>query len=104
MMNRTEHLLSCLAEECCEVGHRVSKALRFSLAECQRGQPLSNAQRISEELTDLVAVAKMLRDAGIIPEFENVEAERTKQLRVEAYMLHAQRVGALRDAFDLDRC
>lgn len=28
-MNRSEHLLSCLAEECAEVAQRVSKALRF---------------------------------------------------------------------------
>lgn len=35
-MNRTEHLLSCLAEECAEVAQRVSKAVE--LAEHWEGQ------------------------------------------------------------------
>lgn len=47
-MKRHEHLLSILAEECCEVGQRVSKALRFGLDEVQPGQDLSNAERIKQ--------------------------------------------------------
>jgi hypothetical protein len=34
-MNPTEHLLSCLAEECAEVAQRASKSLRFGLSEVQ---------------------------------------------------------------------
>ena len=56
-MVRREHLLTCLAEECTEVGQRVTKALRFGLAEVQAGQTLTNRQRIAEEYRDLVAVA-----------------------------------------------
>jgi NTP pyrophosphatase (non-canonical NTP hydrolase) len=55
-------LLTILAEECCEVGQRVSKALRFGLMEIQPGQPLSNAERIAEELGDLLATAEELND------------------------------------------
>jgi hypothetical protein len=65
-VNREEHLLTCLAEECAEVAQRVSKALRFGLDEVQPGQDLTNAQRISEELRDLVAVAHILGQEEIL--------------------------------------
>ncbi|MGG3815576.1 hypothetical protein ABEV34_28610 [Methylorubrum rhodesianum] len=66
-MTENEHLLLCLAEECDEVGQRVMKALRFGLDEIQPGQPLSNAQRISGELHDLISVATILSDNEVIP-------------------------------------
>jgi NTP pyrophosphatase (non-canonical NTP hydrolase) len=67
-VNRTEHLLTCLAEECAEVGQRVSKALRFGLAEVQPGQPSNNAERITEELGDLISVVGILISEGVIDE------------------------------------
>lgn len=59
-------LLTILAEECCEVGQRVSKALRFGVNEVQPGQPLTNAQRIAEELGDLSCVASILQQRGLL--------------------------------------
>lgn len=67
-MTRQEHLLTILAEECAEVAQRVSKALRFSLTEIQPGQPLTNAERIVEELNHMSAMYEMLEDAGILKE------------------------------------
>ena len=94
-MNRTEHLLSCLAEECCEVGQRVSKALRFGLGEVQKGQPLTNAERIAEECADLVAVYEILRAEGALsaPEID-IDAKRAK---IERYMLISREQGALNE-------
>jgi NTP pyrophosphatase (non-canonical NTP hydrolase) len=96
-MNRSEPLLACLAEECCEVGQRVSKAVRFGLAEVQRDQPLNNAERVVEELRDLFAVTAILIEEGIIPPFEfawrpDVEAKRAK---IERYMAISRETGAL---------
>jgi hypothetical protein len=68
-MTRSEHLFTILAEECCEVAHRVSKALRFGPEEIQPGQPHTNAQRVLLEFADMQAVVNMLRDEGIIPKF-----------------------------------
>lgn len=65
-MTETEILLCCLAEECAEVAQRVSKALRFGLGERQPGQPLDNAERIVDELNDLITVADMLVERGIL--------------------------------------
>lgn len=100
-MNRTEHLLSCLAEECCEVGQRVSKALRFSLAEVQEssiGNPkqLSNAERISEEMRDVYAVAVLLVEARVIPDFRASIHVEYKRERILKYMEHAHKTGALK--------
>ena len=86
-MNRPEHLLACLAEECDEVGQRVMKALRFGLREVQAGQPLTNDDRICDELRDLIAVAHILHSEGVIgwfmPETGDVHAKRAK---IEKFM------------------
>lgn len=59
-MSDTEHLLGILAEECAEVAIRASKAQRFGLGEVQPGQRLTNCERITYELNDLLAAADML--------------------------------------------
>jgi len=97
-MNRKEHLLSCLAEECCEVGQRVSKALRFGLAEVQTGQPLNNAERIAEELRDLWSVALMLSDEGYLglaDLWPTAEQTRTKRQKIEKFMAISRDQGVL---------
>jgi hypothetical protein len=92
-MNRSEHLLACLAEECDEVGQRVMKALRFGLDEIQRDQPLNNAERIAAEYADLIAVYEICRDEGLLqtPDMD-IAGKREK---IERYMLLAIEKGAL---------
>lgn len=96
-MTRTEHLLTILAEECTEIGQRASKALRFSLAEVQPGQDLSNADRIMYEFHDLLAVMEMLEDDGVFPPIwhRNVAAIEAKKAKVEKFLLHSAEVGTL---------
>lgn len=94
-MNRTEHLLSCLAEECAEVAQRVSKALRFGLDEVQPGQPLTNAQRIGQEFADLLAVVEMLEDEGAMDRPTDTHAIERKKAKVLAFMEYAEQCGAL---------
>jgi len=95
-MNRDQHLLICLMEECDEVSQRVSKALRFGLGEVQPGQPLTNAERIVEELHDLLSVAAILRAKGLIPEFYTTPAQVTaKQDKIEKFMAISIREGTL---------
>ncbi len=95
-MNRKEYLLACLAEECDEVGQRAMKALRFSLAEVQPGQPLSNAERISEEYADLVAVFTICVQEGLLPAPKlDVLAKRAK---IEKFMAISRKQGVLSEA------
>lgn len=66
-MTRTEHLLTILAEECAEVAQRVSKALRLGPHDVQPGQSQTNAERVRDEMLDLVAVYSMLVAAKVLP-------------------------------------
>lgn len=96
MMNRQEHLLECLSEECNEVGQRVSKALRFGLNEVEPGRVLRNRDRIEEELRDLIAVAMILHSEGIIGYVIPDKAEQLAKLaRIERFMEIGIREGAL---------
>ena len=95
-MNRTEYMLTCLAEECFEVGQRVMKALRFGLNEVQAGQPLHNADRILEELHDLFAVAAILQAEGVIGPFVPPAGTVSRKLeKIERFMAISRATGAL---------
>ncbi len=94
-MNRTEHLLSCLAEECAEVAQRVSKALRFGLDEVQPGQDFTNAQRIGQEFHDLLAVVEMLEDEGALDRPTDTHAIERKKAKVLSFMEYAEQCGTL---------
>ena len=96
-MTTKEHLLSCLAEECCEVGQRVSKALRFGLDEIQAGQNLTNRERIVYEYTDLIAVFSLLADMGIVDGNTNMKEFDSKQEKVLKYLEYARENGTVID-------
>lgn len=100
-MNRTEHLLTCLAEECAEVAQRVSKALRFGLDERQADQPDDNAERIRMEMYDLLAVYRMLsEDDWTLPPL-HLDAEllddlvAKKAAKIEKFMAISREQGVL---------
>jgi hypothetical protein len=95
-MTRSEHLLACLAEECDEIGKNCMKALRFGLADGYPGSNSTNAEEISRELTDLIAVMRMMVAEGIIPKPDLGGPTITgKQAKVEKFMLYAQEKGAI---------
>ncbi|HEY1187148.1 MAG TPA: hypothetical protein VGE74_05790 [Gemmata sp.] len=87
-MTRTEHLLTILSEECAEVAQRVSKALRFGLAEVQPGQGLTNTERVEYELSDLFAVVEMLVEERVIADPTVSDfAKRLKKAKVEKFLV-----------------
>jgi hypothetical protein len=96
-MTRSEHLLTCLAEECAEVAQRVSKALRFGLKEIQDGQSATNAQRIDAEIDDLISVVVILQNEGILPASPYPSAERiqAKKMKIERFMAISIEQGTL---------
>lgn len=105
-MTRTEHLLFILAEECSEVGQRCSKAARFTLnekhseneitpkSELTDESTLSNAQRITYELSQLIGVAEMMICDNIIPDI-SPEIKLAKSVKVEKFLKYSKKVGTL---------
>jgi hypothetical protein len=94
-------LLVILMEECNEVAHRISKALRFGLEEIQTPglseKGLTNADRIRREMTDLKAVFEMLEADGA---FGRARKHRTigikyKKEKVEEYLKYSEKLGRL---------
>lgn len=94
-MNRNEHLLIHVGEECAEVAQRCSKALRFGLNEVQRDQPDNNQKRILQELNDLIAVVEMLFDCPIEDVINRSEVVAKKE-KVEKYLRYSGEVGTLK--------
>ncbi len=94
-MNKTEHLLSCLAEECAEIQQAVCKALRFGLNDGHPEKTTTNAQDIAKECADIVAVIELLEDNGIIPKVGTLPALEQKKCQILHYMAYAQEQGTL---------
>lgn len=101
-MNRAEHLLSILAEECAEVAQRVSKVLRFGPEETEPGKPQTNADRVMAEYHDLQAAIAMLQDEGVLPVVRNgvvVERILAKRAKVEQYLAYSSECGTLQPPY-----
>lgn len=103
-MNKIEHLLECLAEEGGEVAKECHKANRFGLDDQLTVNPYgprgtegpTNRQKLIDELNDLLGVARLLVDEGVIPHgWQNESAQLRKKDKVRSFMYYAQRVGAL---------
>lgn len=95
-MNLTEHLLQIASEECSEVSHRISKALRFGLQEVQKNQPLTNAERIALEFDDLLSVMEILRDNHLVPESKPGQVQ-GKKVKIQKYLNYSRQQGTLQD-------
>lgn len=96
-MTTREHLLTILAEECAEIAQRCSKALRFGLDEKQTGQPMTNGERIMEEVDDFAGVVRMLQERGELP-LGRPDRVIAKQDRVRHFLKYSREQGTLKDA------
>lgn len=96
-MNRTDHLLVILSEECSELAVQISKALRFGLDE-QRDLPTSNRERIQAEYNDLLAVVEMLNwhDASMAL-YRDEQRINAKKLKVSKYLEYSRELGRIDD-------
>lgn len=98
-MNRLEHLLTILTEECAEVQQAATKTLRFGLEE---GRDLSameygnNVQRLRHEINDMLAMVEMLETEGLDLS-PNHGLRKYKKDKVETYLLYSKECGTLND-------
>jgi hypothetical protein len=79
-------ILTILMEECAEVQQRAAKMVRFGVEETQPGQPHTNAQRLSAELGDLMAVLDLARDCGLIQDAVVDDARAQKHLKLQRFL------------------
>lgn len=94
-MNKIEHLLVCLGEECSEIQQATAKALRFGLDDGNPDGTTTNLEDIEKELVDLLGVVSLLKDEGII----NIDTAdpriAEKKAKVQKYMKYAEQKGKL---------
>lgn len=100
-MKRLEHLLFIVAEECCEVGQRASKAARFSMGEIQPGHEMNNLDRMIQEFADLYGVIEMVLEMEKTPDMlasaRFREMADAKKARVEHFFERSRANGTLDD-------
>lgn len=102
-MNRTEHLLCILAEECSEVAKNASKAQRFGPEHIGPHAIVSNAALIVEEFADLCGVMEMLCDQSkevaelFLDRYKMASMMIAKKEKVEKMMKFSRERGTLQD-------
>ena len=93
-MNRVQHLLIKLNEECVEIAKSADKALIFGLDDEYRGKGITPRNDIIQEFNDLIGIIEMLRDEGVdIPILpDKVQAKKAK---ASVFMDYAEERGTL---------
>lgn len=102
-MNRTEHLLVCLAEEGGEVAQiagRISqaahKALRFGIEDGYPGTERTNRGDMVQEVNDLLGVLELMAEQGIqLDGLFDRNAIEAKKAKVRKFMGYATERGCL---------
>lgn len=92
-----EHLLVIAAEECNEVAHRISKALRFGLRDIPPGGTKTNAELIVEEFSQLYATINRLHDENMIPLVYDPKEFSNKLKNIDHFLNYSRQVGTLTD-------
>tara|TARA_R110002126_G_scaffold1757_1_gene10543 strand:+ start:4387 stop:4716 length:330 start_codon:yes stop_codon:yes gene_type:complete len=73
-MDRQEHLITILGEECSELHQELCKALRFGLNDREPGNLLDNSQKIFSEFNDLMAMVEMVNESVKDTSFDKCKA------------------------------
>ncbi len=95
-MNKTEHLLTCLAEECAEVGQAAAKALRFGIGDMPPNGGLPNNEYIVREVNDVLAIIELLIDHGLkLDGIGDQVSIDEKKAKVAHFMEYAEKRGTL---------
>lgn len=87
---REREVIELLIEECAEVIHRATKALRFGLEEIQPGQDLENWQRLAREVGDVNEVVNLAKKCGIFTGSEIKAGEEHKRLQLAKYLQYRE--------------
>lgn len=95
-MNTIEHLLTCLVEECTEIGQATTKAQRFGLGDVNPGTYNTNRSDIIKEVNDLIGVLELLQENGVeLPGLYDREAIEGKKQRLLVWMSRSEQLGLI---------
>lgn len=90
--SKIKHLITCLTEEAIEIALELGKigckANRFGANDTNVDDPSgpTNSERLVSELNDLIAVADMLAERGVLPiDWNDYELQRIKKDRTEQF-------------------
>lgn len=93
-MNKNEHLLTILTEECGEVIKEVTKSLRFGLNDHPPYNNKTNKEKLESEIADLYGVVELLVENNIISEINVVDIF-NKKAKVAKWMSYSENIGTL---------
>lgn len=79
-------ILDILIEECAEVIQRATKMKRFGVMEIQPDQPLTNAERLSQEVGDLFAILEHAAQNELLCEETLAAQVPLKMAKLEKFM------------------
>lgn len=97
-MNQKEYLLTCFIEELLEVGHAISKTMRFGLNDAPNPDVMDNETYIKYEFAQVTAIIEMLKEMeGIdIYDLEDIdEVIEEKREKVLQFMEYSKERGCL---------
>lgn len=97
MLSVRQFYLTKLAEECAEVAQRCAKSIQFGATEIQKDQDRTNAQRLRDEVEDLLAIITLVEmsteDLMPIQVIEHVARSVNKIAKVSKYLKYSQSLG-----------
>lgn len=88
-MNKTDHLLTILIEECSEVQKVACKALRFGLDDTNPATRNTNWAELEHEVNDLLAI---IRELGLE---DNLKDQAKKMAKVNYWLEYSKTRGRL---------
>lgn len=92
-MNRTEHVLITLMEECSEFAKDASKTARFTKDSDWDG--LTNTEKLQREFNDLLAMIDLLEDELDISLHRDETLVQAKKDKFERMLLESKELGTL---------
>lgn len=96
-MNRTEYILTCIAEECAEIIKVCSKANRFGLDDMHPKTKRVNYDALIEETNDLLGALELLSEEGFdMIDIYDESAIDNKKDKIKHYMKYSEEKGLLK--------
>lgn len=98
-MNRKDHLLLLLMEECAEVQQACSKILRFGMEDSKTPIEPNNEEKLLNEIYDLLTVLDVIHEevTSLVLDQELYEISHVKRKKIEKWIKYSKEKGKIHD-------